>query len=92
MNSFPTLFDPLEHPTSIYIAYWRQTQILFTLFSPKLYELINSTVPMIYLSIYNISGAHGLSTNPWDAMMLAPSPGSLHLWKNFFCRNAASGG
>ena len=37
-----------------------------------------------------MSGAHGSSTNPWGAM-LAPSPGGLHPWENFSCRNAASG-
>ena len=51
MNNFPTLFEPLERPTSIYVAYCRKTQNAFAFFSPQLYEFIN-TVPIIYLSIY----------------------------------------
>jgi hypothetical protein len=38
------------------------------------------------IDIYNISEAQGLRTNPWDAM-LAPSPGGLHPWESYSCRN-----
>jgi len=34
MNSFSTLFDTLERPTSIYITNCRKTQNLFAFFSP----------------------------------------------------------
>ena len=51
MNSFPTLFDTLERPTSIYIANCKKTQNLFAFVSPQLYELVNA-IPIIYLSIY----------------------------------------
>jgi len=76
LNSFPTQFDSLEYPTSIYIENIGKTQNIFAFLSPWLYELKN-TVPIIYLSIYITYQELRASGQTPGMLCYHPPPGGL---------------